>query len=90
MYYVADGTKRCGLYTCKACGSRFLNVQIALKIDCPYCGEQSFDMEIGPDEEMPEIVQTAELDEVVEGEENVERYDTLLSLAITGGNYDWI
>ncbi|MBR4446209.1 MAG: FYDLN acid domain-containing protein [Solobacterium sp.] len=90
MYYVEDGTKRCGLYTCKECGMRFLDVKIAPRISCPYCGEEAFDMEIGPDDEMPEPTENAILEEVIEGEENVERYDALLSLAITGGNYDWI
>ena len=46
-------------------------------------------MEIGPDDPMPEITETAELIQILEGED-IERYDTLLSLAITGGNYDWI
>ena len=47
-------------------------------------------MEIGPDEEMPVAKDTAKLLEVVEGAENVERMDALLSLAVTGGDYDWI
>ena len=55
---------------------------------CPYC-EKEPDMEIGPDDPMPEITETAELIQILEGED-IERYDTLLSLAITGGNYDWI
>ncbi len=47
-------------------------------------------MEIGPDEEMPKVVETAKLLQVVSGEEEVEKMDTLLSLAITGGDYEWI
>ena len=39
---------------------------------------------------MPEEKEDAVLKEVIEGEENVEKYDTLLSLAITGGDYSWI
>ena len=46
-------------------------------------------MEIGPDDEVPEIRESAKLLEMIEGE-SVERYDALLSLAITGGDYDWI
>ena len=46
-------------------------------------------MEVGPDEEMPEIQEAAVLKEVIEGE-NVEKMDTLLSLALTGGDYSWI
>ena len=55
---------------------------------CPYCGEE-VDMEIGPDEEMPEIKEDAKLLKVVEGEE-VELMDGLLSLARTGGDFSWI
>ena len=79
MYYVPDGTEMCGFYECEECP----------KLVCPYCGEQP-DMEIGPDEEMPVAKETAKLLEVVEGAENVERMDALLSLAVTGGDYEWI
>ena len=88
MYYVPDGTERCGFYECKECGNRFLDVRIAPAIICPYCGEEP-EREIGPDEEMQEADESAKLIEMVEGE-NVEKYDTLLSLAITGGDYSWI
>ncbi len=88
MYYVPDGTQRCGFYECRECGNRFLDVRIAPAIICPYCGEEP-EMEIGPDEEMQEADESAKLIEMVEGE-NVEKYDTLLSLAITGGDYSWI
>lgn len=89
MYYVPDGTILCGFYECSCCGERFLSVQVAPKLICPYCGETP-DMEIGPDEEMPTPKEDAVLLEVIEGEENVEKYDMLLSLAITGGDYDWL
>ncbi len=46
-------------------------------------------MEIGPDDDMPEIKETARLVRMVEGED-VEKYDKLLSLAVTGGDYSWI
>ena len=88
MYFVPDVTKRCGFYECEDCGSRFLSLQIGPRIICPYCGEAP-DMEVGPDEEMPEIQEAAVLKEVIEGE-NVEKMDTLLSLALTGGDYSWI
>ena len=45
MYFVPDGTERCGFYECKDCGSRFLSVQIGPTLICPYCGEE-VDMEI--------------------------------------------
>ena len=91
MYYVQDGTTRCGLYECVRCHERFLDERIGPRLACPACGEQVVDMEIGPDDEMPaEAEETAVLQEIIEGAENVEKYDTLLSLAVTGGNYDWI
>ena len=55
---------------------------------CPYCGEE-VDMELGPDDEMPEIREDAKLLKVIEGEE-VEMMDGLLSLARTGGDFNWI
>ena len=88
MYFVPDGTKRAGFYECQCCNWRFLSELIGPRIICPYCGEEP-DMEIGPDDEMPEVKETAKLIQMVEGED-VEKYDTLLSLAITGGDYSWI
>ena len=88
MYYIPDGTERCGFYECSDCGNRFLDIRIAPSIVCPYCGED-VDMEVGPDEEMPKAVESAKLIQMLEGED-VEKYDTLLSLAITGGDYTWI
>lgn len=89
MYYVPDGTEICGFYECKECGERFLSLQIAPRLICPYCGETP-DMEIGPDDEMPEAKEMAVLLEVIEGEDEVEKMDTLLSLAITGGDFNWL
>ncbi len=89
MYYVPDKTTQCGYYECAECGSRFLDVRIAPTLVCPYCGEE-VDMEIGPDEEMPKIVESAKLIEMIRGEEEIEKMDALLSLAVTGGDYNWI
>lgn len=89
MYYVPDGTKICGFYQCKRCEEKFLSLQTMKKIPCPSC-EHEIDYEIGPDESLEDILDTAELIEVIEGEENVDRMDGLLSLAITGGDFDWI
>ena len=88
MYFVPDGTERCGYYECEDCGTRFLDTKIGPSMICPYCGEQP-DMEIGPDEEMPQIVEHAKLIKMLQGEE-VEQFDSLLSLAITGGDYNGI
>ena len=89
MYFVPDGTERCGFYECKDCGSRFLSVQIGPTLICPYCGEE-VDMEIGPDDEMPKAREAAVLLDVIMGEEDVAKMDSLLSLAVTGGDYEWI
>ena len=88
MYYVPDGTERCGYYECEDCHTRFLDIQIAPTMVCPYCGEE-IDMEIGPDDEITEPKESAKLIQMLEGED-VEKMDTLLSLAITGGDYSWI
>ena len=88
MYYVPDGTERCGYYECEDCHTRFLDLQIAPTMVCHYCGEE-IDMEIGPDDEITEPKESAKLIQMVEGED-VEKMDTLLSLAITGGDYSWI
>ena len=88
MYYLPEGTTRCGFYECKKCGKRLLDMKIMPVIACPDC-DLDVDMEIGPDEEMPDVNPTAQLLQVCEGEE-VEKMDTLLSLAITGGDYEWI
>ena len=79
MYYVPDGTKECGFYECKKCGNRFLSLQTMNRIPCPEC-EAEIDYEIGPDESLEKII----------GEEEVEKMDGLLSLAITGGDCNWI
>ena len=89
MYYVPNGTEQCGYYECKECGSRFLDLKIVLTLVCPYCGEEA-DMEIGPDEEMPKVVESAKLIQMVRGVEEVEKMDKLLSLAVTGGDFSWI
>lgn len=89
MYFVPDGTKLCGFYECRACTMRYLDVRIMPRMVCNYCGEE-VDMEIGPDEEMPEAIEAAVLLDVIRGEEEVAKMDTLISLAITGGDYDWL
>lgn len=63
--------------------------KIAPTLVCPYCGEEA-DMEIGPDEEMPKVVESAKLIQMVRGVEEVEKMDKLLSLAVTGGDFSWI
>jgi peptide subunit release factor 1 (eRF1) len=89
MYFVEDGTKKCGFYECRKCGYRFLAKETDNETECPDCASE-WDPEIGPDEVMPENEKTAQLLQVIEGEEEVEKMDGLLSLAITGGDYSWI
>ena len=89
MFYVPDGTKTCGYYQCNRCKEKFLSLQTMKKIPCPSC-EQEIDYEIGPDESMEDIYDTAELLDIIDGEEEVEKMDGLLSLAFTGGDYNWI
>ena len=86
---ILEGTKTCGYYECKKCGNRFLSMQTMSRIPCPDCAAE-IDYEIGPDETMEDVVDTAVLVEKIEGEEEVARMDALLSLAVTGGNFDWI
>ncbi len=89
MFYVPDGTTKCGYYECEKCGTRFLDLSNDEYIECIDCGFEP-DLEIGPDEVMEDSRKTAKLISVIEGEEEVEKMDSLLSLAITGGDYNWI
>ena len=68
MYFLEDGTTKCGFYECKKCDYRFLSKVTKAKAACPLC-EQDIDYE------------TAELIDVIEGEEEVKRMDALLSVA---------
>lgn len=87
MYRMAQ---RCvDIMNVKNVENRFLALQTGPQLVCPYCGEEP-DMEVGPDEEMPVAAESAKLIQVVKGAEEVERMDTLLSLAVTGGDYAWI
>ena len=75
MYYVPDGTKECGYYECKKCGNRFLSMQTMKRIPCPDC-EAEIDYEIGPDESLEDVLDTAELIQKMEGEEEPVFTDT--------------
>ena len=88
MYFVPDGTEKCGYYECRKCGYRFLSTETEERPVCPSC-EEDMDYEIGPDEVMGSSEKNAVLIEIEEGED-VEKMDILLSLAITGGDYEWI
>ena len=88
MYFVPDDTEKCGYYECRKCGYRFLSTETEERTVCPSC-EEDMDYEIGPDEVMGSSEKNAVLIEIEEGED-VEKMDILLSLAITGGDYEWI
>ena len=87
MYQTAR--KSADIMNSKKCGNRFLSMQTMKRIPCPDC-EAEIDYEIGPDESLEDVLDTAELIQKIEGEEEVEKMDTLLSLALTGGDYSWI
>lgn len=87
MYYVPDGTKSVDFMNVKM-WKPFLILQ-TMNGPCPEC-EAEIDYEIGPDESMEDALDTAELLEKIIGEEEVEKMDGLLSLAITGGDCNWI
>ena len=80
MYFLEDGTEKCGFYECRKCNYRFLSIVTEKKTSCPLC-EQDIDYEIGPDESLEDLLETADLIDVIEGKEDVERMDTLLSVA---------
>lgn len=80
MYFLEDETEKCGFYECRKCSYRFLSTYTAAKAPCPLC-EQDIDYEIGPDESLEDLLETADLIEIIEGKEEVERMDTLLSVA---------
>lgn len=80
MYFLDNGTEKCGFYECRKCSYRFLSVVTDKKTSCPLC-EQDIDYEIGPDESLEDLLETADLIDVIEGIEDVERMDILLSAA---------
>ena len=71
MYYVPDGTTKCGYYECEDCGERFLSLHTEPSIICPGCGED-LDWEIGLDEEMPTARETGKLIQIAEGKLGME------------------
>ena len=90
MYYVPDGTKECGYYECKKCGNRFLSLQTMKRIPCPDC-EQEIDYEIGPDESLEDVLDTAEFCRRSSTEE-VAKMDALLSWRLPAGiviGFNW-
>ena len=89
MYYVPDGTKVCGYYECKKCGNRFLSLEVKNKIPCRSVRQRSTMRSVRMNH-WRIFLETAKLKEKIEGEEEVEQMDALLSLAVTGGDFNWI
>lgn len=80
MYFLEDGVDKCGFYECRKCNYRFLSLTTEKKTTCPFC-EEDIDYEIGPDESLEDLLETADIIDIIEGEEDVLRMDTLLSAA---------
>jgi len=89
MFFVPEGTTRCGFYECRECNYRFLSEKTIEKIACPLC-EQDICYEIGPDESLEDLLNTADLKEIIEGEEEVAKFDSLLSCAYQDDDESWI
>ena len=87
MYQMAQ--KSADIMNVKNVEVDFYLLQTMNTIPCPDCG-MDIDYEIGPDETLEAAEDTAVLVEKITGEEEVEKMDSLLSLAITGGDYNWI
>lgn len=88
MYFVSENCEKAGFYECKECGYRFLSESIEEKIECPYCGNY-IDYELGPDESMEDLLKSAILLEVIEGNEKIQMFDSLLSCTLVD-NESWI
>jgi len=80
MFFLEEGTEKCGFYECRKCNYRFLSLVTEKKAPCPLC-EQDIDYEIGPDESLEDLLETADLIDIIEGADDVARMDRLLSIA---------
>lgn len=89
MFFVDDGCNKCGFYECRECSYRFLKVTTDEKTSCQMC-EQDICYEIGPDESLDDILNTANLKEIIEGEEEVAKMDALLSCAYQDDTDSWM
>lgn len=88
MYFVSENCEKAGFYECRECGYRFLSELTDQRIECPNCAND-IDYEIGPDESIDDYINTAVLLEIIEGNENIQRYDSLLSSTFVD-NEAWI
>lgn len=89
MYFLPDGTKRCGLYECKLCYARSLSLNTAPSMFCTFCAG-AVDMELGPDEQVEQITDSAKLLRIVEDEEEIQILDGMLGLSIYDDDDSWL
>ena len=78
------------MYQMEQKNADIMNVKNAGIDSSHYRRWRRFHVQTGPDENMEDILDTAQLLQKIEGEEEVEKMDALLSLAITGGDCNWI
>ena len=89
MYFLPDGTKRCGLYECEICSARLLSVDIVPAVFCTFCAGE-IDREVGPDECVEQVLDSAKLIKVVEDEEEILLLDGMLGLAVYDDDESWL
>jgi len=89
MYFLPDGTKRCGLYECEICKTRLLSVNIAPSMFCSFCDGET-DIELGPDECPKQLSDSAKLLKIVEDEEEIVILDGMLGLSVYDDDDSWL
>lgn len=88
MYFFDEAVEKCGFYECRECNYRFLSKSMAKRTECPLC-IQNINYEIGPDESLEDLLESADLIDVIEGQADIERMDALLSCAFSEDD-SWI
>lgn len=89
MYFLPDGTKRCGLYECELCKARLLSLSTEPSFFCTFC-KGEVDMEIGPDECPEQLTDSAKLLKIVEDEEEIVILDGMLGLSVYDDDDSWL
>ncbi len=89
MYFLPEGTKRCGLYECRLCSARSLSVNTAPSMFCTFCAGE-VEREVGPDECVEQIPDSAKLIRIVEDEEEIQLLDGMLGLAVYDDDESWL
>jgi hypothetical protein len=89
MYFLPDGTKRCGLYECELCSARLLSVNVVPAMFCTFCAGE-VENEVGPDEYVEQVPDSAKLIKIVEDEEEIILLDGMLGLAVYDDDESWL